>query len=291
MQTALQKKLSEPAKLPSITKNIHVLMQALASDKLTYQQLAEIIKHYPEITARLLFLANSSWSAPISPINNIEQACSRLGMSVVKSISIAISISPSFETINCPLFNTVHFWTSSLLVAEGAGLLVSKLPQSISNLELEHTAQTAGVLHTLGLLWLASNLPTETNTVLEIQLDDTNSLSLNKSLKQEIETDYCEIGFWIAKQLKLPEVLITAIEHHLSPDYQGSSWEIAHIVGGAAQMVAILHKQSDEFTTMPSLEALEIDSASQQLVFQQLAKNFDKTEQLAQTLFKGECTQ
>ncbi len=287
MKTVLQKKLSEPAKLPSIAKNIHVLMQALASDKLSYQQLAEVIKHYPEITARLIFLANSSWSAPASPINNIEQACARLGMSIIKSISIAISISSSFDTRSCPLFDTVHFWTSSMLVAEGAGLLSLKLPKAIANEELERTAQTAGVLHNLGLLWLADNLPTETNTVLKILLDDTNTLSLSESLKQLIETDYCEIGCWIAKQLTLPEVLITAMEHHLNPDYQDSSWEIAHIVGGAAKMVSALHKQSDEFTSISGLEALEIDPVNQQLVFQQLAKSFDKTQQLAQTLFKG----
>jgi len=130
MTTALQNKLSEPAKLPSIAKNIHVLMQALASDKLSYQQLAEIIKHYPEITARLIFLANSSWSAPISPINNIEQAISRLGISIVKSISIAISIASSFDTRKCPCFDTVHFWTSSMLVAEGAVKEPVYLPQN-----------------------------------------------------------------------------------------------------------------------------------------------------------------
>jgi len=287
MKTVIQNKLSEPAKLPSIAKNIHVLMQALASDKLSYQQLAEVVKHYPEITARLIFLANSSWSAPVSPINNIEQACARLGMSIVKSISIAISISSSFDTRSCPLFDTVHFWTSSMLVAEGAGLLASKLSQTIATTELEHTAQTAGVLHNLGLLWLADNFPAETNTALQILLDDTNTLSLRESLKQTIETDYCEIGSWIAKQLALPEVLVTAMEHHLNPDYQDSSSEIAHIVGGAAEMVSALHKQSEEFTSIPGLETLEIDSASQQLVFQQLAKNFEKTQQLAQTLFKG----
>jgi len=284
MKTALLKKLSEPAKLPSIAKNIPVLMQALASDKLSYQQLAEVIKHYPEITARLIFLANSSWASPVHPITNIEQACARLGISIVKSISIAISISSSFDTRGCPLFDTIHFWTSSMLVAEGAGLLASKLPQSIANTELEHTAQTAGVLHNLGLLWLADNFPIETNSALNTLLDNTNTLSLSESLKQTIETDYCEIGSWIANQLTLPEVLITVMKHHLNPTYQNSSWEIAHIVGGAAKMVSTLHNQPNKFTSIPGLETLEIDSTNQQLVFQQLAKNFDKTQQLAQTL-------
>jgi len=286
MQSPIQKKLSEPVQLPSIAKNIHLLMQALADKNLSYPQLAVIIKQYPEITARLIFLANSSWSAPINPINNIEQACARLGMSIVKSISIAISISLSLETINCPLFNTVHFWTSSLLVAEGAGLLASKLPQAISNMELEHTAQTAGVLHNLGLLWLASNLPIETNTVLEMQLDDTNTRSLSELLNQTIETDYCEIGGWIAKQLKLPKVLSAAMEHHRTHNYQQSSKDIVLIVGEAARIASALHKQMTEIPTNTELENLGIDSSNQTIIYQQLANKFEKTQQLAQSLFK-----
>ena len=61
-------------------------MQSLADENMGYQQLAEVIKHYPNITARLIFLANSPWSSPISPISSIEQACSRLGVPIVKSI-------------------------------------------------------------------------------------------------------------------------------------------------------------------------------------------------------------
>jgi len=287
MHKALQQKLSEPVQLPSIAKDIHVLMQALADDNLSYLQLAEVIKHYPEITARILFLANSPWSAPITPINSVEQACSRLGVSIVKSISIAISISSAFDTRNCPLFDTVHFWTSSMLVAEGAGILASKLPPSLVSIELEHTAQTAGVLHNLGLLWLADNAPTEINTALKMLAESPPTLSLNQTLKKSIAVDYCEVGAWIAKQLAFPEVLICAMEYHLTPDYQDSSWEIALIIGVAANMVSELQQQSEEITSNSRLEALGVDSGTQQLVFQQLSKNFKKTQQLAKTLFKS----
>jgi HD-like signal output (HDOD) protein len=286
--TAILQKLSQPIQLPSLAKNIHVLMQSLTNDNLGYQQLAEVLKHYPEITARLLFLANSSWSAPISPITSIEQACSRLGTSIVKSISIAISIASSFDTRRCPFFNTVHFWTTSMLVAEGAGLLASKLPSPLASTELEQSAQTAGVLHNLGVLWLADNLPVETDKALQMMADESSSLTFRDSLRQCIGTDYCEIGGKLAKQLKLPEVLSVAMEHHLNPDYQESSWEMALLTGEAAKMAsALLHKQTEVIPSNSRLEKLGIDSATQKLIFQQLSKNFDKTHQLAKTLFEG----
>lgn len=284
---SLQQKLSQPIQLPSLAKNIHVLMQSLADDSLNYQQLAEVLKHYPDITARLIFLANSSWSAPISPITSIEQACSRLGTSIIKSVSIAITIASSFDTRRCPLFSTVRFWTTSMLVAEGAKLLASKLPASLSGSELEQTAQTAGVLHNLGVLWLADNLPVETDTALQKIADEFPSLSFSDSLRQCTGTDYCEIGGQLAKHLKFPEVLAVAMQYHLSADYQESSWEMALLIGEAAKMASALHRQAEEISPNTRLEKLGIDSATQKLIFQQLSKNFEKTHQLAKTLFEG----
>jgi HD-like signal output (HDOD) protein len=284
--TPFQQKISKPIELPTMAKNIHVLMQSLDDDSLTYQQMAKVIKHYPDISARLIFLANSSWSAPISPISNIEQACSRLGTSVVKSISIAISISNSFDPKKCHGFSTVHFWTTSMLVTEGAGLLASKLPKTTADIEFEQTAQTSGLLHNLGLLWLADKLPAETAKAFQMVKDEP-TLTLCAALKQSVGADYCLVGGLIGNQLKFPEILISVMEHHPSRIYQGSSWEMVQLVGLAANMAFAAHNQSDEVATNIQLEALGLDSSTQQHIFQQLCKNFEKTQDLVKILFKG----
>jgi len=282
--TPFQKKLSEPIHLPSIAKNIHILMQALAEESLTYKQLAEVIKHYPVITTRIIFLANSPWSAPITPINSIEQACSRLGISMVKSISIAISVASSFDTGKCKEFCMVRYWTTSMLVAEGAGLLAAKLPNNPNRDELELTAQTSGVLHNLGLLWLADSLPLETNHAFEQIINDP-LLTLSETLKQSTGVDYCEVGGWLGKELQLPTALISAMQHHHNADYQEDSWEIALLVGCAAEMVSALHQQLDEVSCNHRLESLGLDSSVQNKIYQRLGKDFDKTRQLIETLF------
>lgn len=285
--TPFQQKLLHPIKLPSLVKNMHALLQTLADDTLNYQQIADVIKHYPEITARIIFLVNSPWSSPISPITNIEQACARLGTSIVKSISIAISIASSFDTRKCPYFNTAHFWTTSMLVAEGAGILASRLPGNLTNLEFEHTAETAGILHNIGLLWLAHNLALETDIAFQRLTDESNSYSVSESLKLSTGTDYCEVGGLIAKELNFPEILITTIEQHLNPDYQESSWEITLLIGSAAKMASAMHQQVNEFPTNSRLEMLGIDSANQKLIYQKLSSNYQKTSELAKTLFEG----
>src|SRR5665648_307584 len=113
--------------LPSLSKNVNRLLRTVPDSNVNFEQLAEIIKQSPEISTRLIFLANSAWAAPTRPISSIVQACSILGHSIVKSISFGISISSSFDTRKCPGFKAEHFWTTSMLVSEGTGLLASRL--------------------------------------------------------------------------------------------------------------------------------------------------------------------
>lgn len=278
-------KSRESIKLPRLPNNIHVLMKALADDDISYLKLAEIIAHYPEITARLMFLANSAWSAPISPITNIEHACSRLGTTVVRSVSIALSVSSHFNPARCPDFDSVRFWTASMLVAEGAGLLASRMQKDKQHFELQKTAQTAGVLHNLGLLWLAENLPKETGNVLRTVLSEP-SLTVSETLLQRIGVDYCMVGGWIGRQWNIPDALTTAMRYHLDGNYREEFWEMALLVGSAAAMVATVHKKSDDAPINPRLdEELGVAISDQRQVFQVLFNKLDKTRELAKILF------
>jgi HD-like signal output (HDOD) protein len=282
----LLEKSNESVKLPLLPKNLHLLMKALADDEITYQKLAEVIMNYPEITARLMFLANSAWSAPVAPITNIEQACTRLGTTVVRSVSIALSVSAHFNPARCPDFDSVRFWTTSMLVAEGAGLLTAGMQKDKQLSELQKTAQTAGVLHNLGLLWLAENLPMETGNALRMAALEP-AMTVSEALHQRIGVDYCMVGGWIARQWKLPEILGAAMRYHLDGNYEDEFWEMTLLVGSAAAMVAAVHNESvDAPHVNPKLnEELGIAPSAQGLVLQALFTKLDKTRELAKILF------
>ncbi len=284
--TSFQKKKSEQIRLPTLAKNIPALLQVLADDNLNYQQMADVIKQFPVITTRLIFLANSPWSAPVSPISSIEQACARLGKSIVKSISIALSLSSSFDTRKCPAFDTINFWTSAMLVSEGAGLMATHFPAKANDPEFVHIAQTAGVLHNLGLLWLADNLPAETSTALQSVATEAE-LDIKKALQHHTGTDYCEVGSWIGRQLNLPDTLIIAIEQHHNSQYLDTNWELALIIGTSANMVSALHEQKETFSMGDDdrLKSSGLTSTAQAYVYQQLSSHFIKTKELATTLF------
>ena len=284
MGYVLQKMISQQAGLPSLAKNIHVLIDSMNDDELHHKDLAEAIGNYPEIALRLIFLANSPWVAPAKPIQSIEQACSILGKSTVKSISLGMCVAVCFDTRKCPYFNTERFWTTSMLVAEGASMFASRLSAELQTSEYVQTVQTAGILHNIGILWLADNFPEETSRAFEIAQSDTE-ITVDQALLELIGTQYSEVSGWLGESMKLPDILVSSMKYQFDPDYDQSSWEAAAVVGSAAEMVRMLYHQNEKIPEVERLNALGVDATIQQKVFQVLSKKFERTQELARTLY------
>jgi len=279
------KKYNGEIRIAPLAMNIHVLMQALADEDMDNQQLASVLHHYPVITARLIALANSAWLCPVTPITNIETACVRLGHTVIKSVSIAIAVASAFNTARCPMFDPSRFWTTSMLVAEGAGLLATKLPNKTDNrTDFINTAQTAGILHNLGLLWLADNLSIETTEALQLTADNP-LLTVNQALMQRVGIDYCLIGAWIGKQWHMPDELVVVMQHHRDNYYQEHSSALVVLVGAAAKMISSMLHECNEMPDNQDLHNLGIDKQLQINVFNHLANKFHSTQELAKALF------
>lgn len=279
VRNPLKEKLITPIRLSPMTMNIHVLVDKLADESLDFRQLAGILSHYPVIAARLLALANSAWAAPPIPVTTLETACARLGISVVKSMTIALAVAASFNQANCPAFDNQYFWSNSLLVAEGAALLARHCSNDID------TIKTAGILHGIGLLWMVEHLPIETGRALQ-QVRQESAVPLTEALQHSAGGDYCQVGGWIARQWRIPEVLVGALEQHQNHSYRGEAWEIALLVGAALKMATALPLDAKQkCPENEALSALGINQDQQQTVFEQLAGRYEATKLLAREMF------
>ncbi|SEN06743.1 HDOD domain-containing protein [Nitrosomonas marina] len=269
--------------LPLLSKNINKLLKALDDTELNHQKLAEIIMKFPEISARLVYLANSAWISSAKPVTSVDRACFILGHSIVKSVSLGMSISSCFDTRKCPGFKVDRFWTTSLLVSKGAGLLASRISHKVECNDFEQTSQSAGLLHNIGLLWLADQLPKETNKALRESQTDSG-LTVNKALIKHTGTDYCEVGSLLCCQMKFPDVLNTAIRFQRDNHYRQSFWEVAVLVGTAANMVTALHNKCEDVSENTRLNQLGIDCCEQNAVYRQLVDSFEKTQELVKIM-------
>lgn len=272
-------------RIATLKMSIHRLISALADDEMEPNQLAAILYHYPVIGARLVGLANSPWVRSVTPITTIEAACIRLGCIQVKAVSTAIAVGSSFNTARCPSFDPVRFWATSMLVAEGAGLLASKLPDYAGYpADRWQTLKTGGILHNLGLLWLADMLPGETEQALNLTVAEP-FLTVNQALIKSVGIDSCTVGAWVAKQWHIPDELVAIIEHHRSNNHHENRPVHERLVGAAARMVSAIFHESN-VTTDRDLNALGLEPELQQSIFEQLSQKLEPTKELARLILK-----
>jgi HD-like signal output (HDOD) protein len=256
------------------------LIRALNNDQLSFAEIARAIEHVPSVAARLLALANSAWSAPVRPIVSIEAACSRLGMRVVRTTSVALAISQPFNPARCPPFDWTVFWSSALLNAEASAWVARHARRS----EMA-SARTAGLLSNLGLLWLAESLPSQTGSALEISRED-RSRSLNQHLQAACGIGYDEAGRQLAVAWRLPPILCEAIADQFRDTAETAF--LPSVVRGATRLVSSVRHQRDWAEPDPGLARLGLDMPTQLAGVRYLGAILEQTTELAEGLFGGD---
>lgn len=191
--------------LPVLPSGITYLLKALNNNDIHYNQLAQELEMFPSIAIKIVAIANSAWSLPESPVTTLPDACSRVGLNIVRSVSIALCISQVFDPSLCPLFNAKKYWTSALLNAESASLCAQDNPEICNN-----TARLAGLLHNIGLLWLANQKPEETGSAI-LSVQSSQERSLSEALFERLGLDYYIVGGKLAMAMQLPDVIADII--------------------------------------------------------------------------------
>ena len=269
-------------RIPTLPPGSIHLMQSMMDESLNYRQLANIVERFPSIAARLIALSNSAWSSPVAPITSLDQACSRLGFGVVRSTSIALSVSSPFDFSQCPIFDAKHFWCHLLLVADTSTLLAQAV--SVQENLPPLTARAAGLLHDLGLLWLADQLPEETQQAILLSQEDSK-ISLRQSLSTIIGMDHHEAGRILADAWNLPEPLMAAMSKNSELGHTTPYWQIVSVVNLADCLVTATETEMPCQVSDSNLEEIGLNHAEVGNVMQLLYRQKDSTQQLANQLF------
>ena len=204
-KTQLEDEINNTPTLPTIPAGVSQLLQVLNCGDIHFASLAKEIEKFPNIAAKIIAVANSAWFAPISPINSLLEACTRLGLNNVRSISFALSISSIFDPTRCPEFDAKLFWRTALLNAESASLC----SEDRNKIDAQ-SARTTGLLYNLGLIWLAYNKPIETGIAIISSQRDENT-TLTETLQNHMFTDHHITGGMLAQAMGLPSQMINAI--------------------------------------------------------------------------------
>lgn len=266
---------SDKTRLPVFPPGVPYLLRELSDADLPYPRMAEVLERFPAIVARLVALANSAWSSPSTPITDLENSCARLGFGVVRSVAITLAVASPFNPHRCPAFDAERFWSSALLTAETAARLGARIDRAV-----EQSARTTGLLHNLGLLWLAEYQPEQTDRALSAADPD---LGTDRSLETQCGSGYAAAGATLGELLGLPAAINDAIAHQLADGADSADPQLTRVVGLARHISACARQQLAFECREAALPGLGCEQ--QQQAFEHTRRSLPRLQELARSLF------
>jgi HD-like signal output (HDOD) protein len=234
-QTIVQpQSLFDTAELPPLSVTANRLLALLSDPDLDICDLAGVIDQDPPLAARIIGLANAAYFSPRSPVVNVYQAILRvLGMNFVRNLALSMVVAGSFDPHRCPGFNVRRYWFEALSVGVLAHTLAVKAPPD--GRPASELYYLGGLLHNLGLLFLAHARPRETARVFAEKFRDPEHplLDLFRAL---IGATPGSAGLWLAEQWSLPAVVVDILAGVEAPVVAGDYRLPAAVVRAAIRM-------------------------------------------------------
>ena len=199
-----------PRSLGSYAPVIDEIELALQSPQCSLVTVGEAIEKDPDLTARLLRLANSSFYGFSSRLSTVTEAVSLIGIQQVQDLIVASSSIERFTGISEEFVSMESFWRHSLACGIAARLLAME-----KRLPKPDKLFVVGLLHDVGRLLLFSQAPEATQSI--FQLYHTEKLLLREAEQRVLGFDHQQIAGALLAQWKYPAGLVQAVAYHHSP--------------------------------------------------------------------------
>ena len=201
--------------LPALPAAVLELLDMLSRDEVDTSALAAKISLDQALTAKTLRLANSSFYGLARHVTSVAEANTVLGLRTVRTVVTAAALTGSFKPPACQGFTFVEFWRRAVTTAVGA-----KLVATAAGVDTE-AAFTAGLLHDIGQLVLASSFPVRYAQVLAHQ--SASGIGLRAAEQALLGIDHAALGALVTEHWHFPRRIVDAIgNHHTKPALAGN---------------------------------------------------------------------
>ena len=169
------------------------------------EQIGDVIRRDPSLTARLLRLVNSVYYGLATPVSSIEEAVFYLGIRQIRQLTLVTPVIEDFQKLaNQCAFPWREFWQHCI----GTALLTHEMVSSTQPVQ-DDTDYIAGLVHDVGKIVMAWAFPDHFTEIHHAALPGTRDL---REIESEIlGIDHAELGAQYLERHRMSELLIQKI--------------------------------------------------------------------------------
>ena len=246
------------AALPPLPATAQEILTCFGDEFIDAKKVTAVVEGDPGICAKLLGLANSAYFGLAEPVNLIEEAITRvLGVDTVRSLVLAMAIQQSFNSQDCPTFNTERFWSQCLMAAECCKRIA--LADDASDDSVRDLAYSAGLCHNLGLMALAHMDPARTDLVLKKYRNEGQSASMADLFQEQFETNHKIMTAELGRIWSLPGQMVAAYQYRAFPESHCEERLGAVVAAGVAFVKNNEVAEDEQSDLSPHAASLGID--------------------------------
>lgn len=198
--------------LPSLPSLCLEIAQELRSTEPSLEAVGRIVSLDIGMTAKVLQLANSAFFGSDRHISAPSQAVAILGLTVVKALAIP-ALSP-FDQIKLDGLSLDSLTRHSVSV----GMLARDIARAKGADQVSpDQAYSAGLLHDIGILILATSFTEEYQTALDLAVRE--GIELREAEREVFGATHEAVGAYLLGLWGLPEPLVLSAANHHNPTY------------------------------------------------------------------------
>jgi HD-like signal output (HDOD) protein len=209
---SLKKLVGQMTRLPSIPTLYMEIVDKANQPDAPLEDVARIIARDPGMTAKILKLVNSAFFGLRRELSSTEEAVAYIGLDTIKSLVLSLHAFSQFAHADAGGLTMESLWAHSLNVAARAKQ-IAQLEQA--DRKAVDEAFAAGMLHDIGKLVLATNMPEL--FAQSVRLAETNGLEFYQAEIQVLGASHADIGGYLLGLWGLPVPVVEAIALHHQP--------------------------------------------------------------------------
>ncbi|MFT5656916.1 MAG: putative nucleotidyltransferase with HDIG domain [Gammaproteobacteria bacterium] len=241
-QTALtiEMLLEKGDALPTLPEIFLKVSEQLDDENSSAQEIGDTIANDPAISYKLLTMVNSAYFGLPTEISSIAQSVSLLGRFRLKQVLIGALLGDVFKGLDSESFSLQDFWVHSIRTA----IIAKELAASSDHCDEPEVLFTAGLLHDVGRLILAAQMPEVFQKISERM--DRKRIDIVQSELDIVGLAHTEIGAALMLKWGFPDLIWVCVKNHHRADYSGPFYNAVNVIYLANQLAPHVSPETED---------------------------------------------